>query len=552
MALLPAASSGVFFWEHQPALLRRFSCIVCCSKTVKGDLKTFPTDVRAPASLESRESQHATLSCAETIAAIVTPLCGKQGAVAIVRMSGPSAVSVAQAIFRPLRKKKWIPQSHRVVYGTIIEYPKETIIDEVIIVPMLAPRSYTREDVVEIQCHGGDVCVRRILDLCLQHGARLAQPGEFTLRAFLNGRIDLSQAENVAQLVSAKTASAAETALAGLQGGLSNFVRSMRSQCIELLAEIDAHVDFEDELAPLDVDKIMEAVGSVSAQVEQALETAARGRLLQSGIQVAIVGRPNVGKSSLLNGWSQSERAIVTDVAGTTRDIVEADVVVSGVPVRLLDTAGIRITEDPVESIGVQRSQAAATGADVLVMVINACDGWTTGDKLIFDHTLQQVSFFLRLYQFLNSISPELPSFQALREQPWILVMNKIDQVCEGDVTIPEDVRAAFSAVVSTCAVKEALDIDKLDTALAALIAAGGDVFSAGQQHWAVNERQKEQLIRAKQALERLRQSAHEELPVDLWTVDLRDTILALGQISGDDVSEEVLANIFSRFCIGK
>ncbi|EFJ26450.1 hypothetical protein SELMODRAFT_97275, partial [Selaginella moellendorffii] len=469
---------------------------------------------------------------AETIAAIVTPLCGKQGAVAIVRMSGPSAVSVAQAIFRPLRKKKWIPQSHRVVYGTIIEYPKETIIDEVIIVPMLAPRSYTREDVVEIQCHGGDVCVRRILDLCLQHGARLAQPGEFTLRAFLNGRIDLSQAENVAQLVSAKTASAAETALAGLQarkifGGLSNFVRSMRSQCIELLAEIDAHVDFEDELAPLDVDKIMEAVGSVSAQVEQALETAARGRLLQSGIQVAIVGRPNVGKSSLLNGWSQSERAIVTDVAGTTRDIVEADVVVSGVPVRLLDTAGIRITEDPVESIaGVQRSQAAATGADVLVMVINACDGWTTGDKLIFDHTLQQ--------------------------QPWILVMNKIDQVCEGDVTIPEDVRAAFSAVVSTCAVKEALDIDKLDTALAALIAAGGDVFSAGQQHWAVNERQKEQLIRAKQALERLRQSAHEELPVDLWTVDLRDTILALGQISGDDVSEEVLANIFSRFCIGK
>lgn len=452
-----------------------------------------------------------------TIAAIATAIVPQQGSVGIVRLSGADAVSIARTLFHAPGQQVW--DSHRILYGYIRHPQTGQLIDEALLLIMQAPRSYTREDVVEFHCHGGIMAVQQVLQLCLEQKARLAQPGEFTLRAFLNGRLDLTQAESIADLVGAKSPAAAQFALSGLQGKLATPIRQLRGKCLDILAEIEARVDFEEDLPPLDEGEIVAGIDRLVAEIARLEATATQGELLRTGLKVAIVGRPNVGKSSLLNAWSQSDRAIVTDLPGTTRDVVESQLVVGGIPVQVLDTAGIRETDDRVERMGVERSRQAAQGADLVLLTIDAQVGWTLEDEEIY---------------------------QQVRDRPIVLVLNKIDLVTMPDVQFPSEM---LHNVVYTAAAKHQ-GIDALETAILDIVQAGN--LHAANLDFAINQRQAAALTRAKSSLQQVQQTIADELPFDFWTIDLRGAIHALGEITGDEVTESVLDRIFSRFCIGK
>ncbi len=454
------------------------------------------------------------LDLGDTIAAIATAVAPEQGSVAIVRLSGVASLKIAQTIFHAPGQQVW--ESHRIVYG-FIRTPNNQIIDEALLLLMLAPRSYTREDVVEFHCHGGMMTVQKVLHLCIQNGARLARPGEFTLRAVLNGRLDLTQAEAIADLVGAKSATSAENALAGLQGKLRKHIEELRSQCLDLLAELEARIDFDEDLAPLNNDHLQKQIILVIEQVNQLLATADRGELLRRGIKVAIVGRPNVGKSSLLNAWSQTERAIVTDLPGTTRDVVDAYLVVQGIPVEILDTAGIRPTDDPVEQMGIHRSRQAMQNADIILLVIDALTGWINEDEMLY---------------------------QELDKNKVITIVNKTD-LTKRIIELP----GITSPVIYTSAVNYT-GIDQLESALLAQILQGK--VQQTNLTYTINQRQQTALLEAQKALQNLQITIAQQLPIDFWTIDLRAAIQALGSITGVEITESVLDRIFSKFCIGK
>src|SRR6476469_9207444 len=427
----------------------------------------------------------------KTIAAIATAIVPQQGSVGIVRMSGAEAVAIAKTLFYAPGQQTW--QSHQILYGYVRHPETRQVVDEALLLLMLAPRSYTREDVVEFHCHGGIMAVQQVLQLCLEQGAQLAQPGEFTLRAFLNGRLDLTQAESIADLVGARSPQAAQTALAGLQGKLAHPIRQLRATCLEILAEIEARIDFEEDLPPLNEPTIQAQLHQVLAEVTQILATAEQGELLRAGLKVAIVGRPNVGKSSLLNAWSRSDRAIVTDLPGTTRDVVESQLVVGGIPVQVLDTAGIRDTEDQVEKIGVERSRSAAQAADLVLFTIDAQAGWTEADQTIYD---------------------------PVQHRPLILVINIIDLVATSHleaINYPAPIRR----VVMTAAAQNQ-GIADLEQAILATVQT--ENLQAANLDLAINQRQAAALTRAKTALQQVQATMSDRLPLDFWTIDLRGT----------------------------
>lgn len=456
------------------------------------------------------------LTTGGTIAAIATAIVPQQGSVGIVRVSGQEALAIAHSLFHAPGHQLW--ETHQILYGYIRHPQTQHLVDEALLLIMKAPRSYTREDVVEFHCHGGIMVVQQVLQLCLEQGARLAQPGEFTLWAFLNGRLDLTQAESIADLVGARSPQAAQTALAGLQGKLADPIRQLRARCLDILAEIEARIDFEEDLPPLDEEATIAQFEQLLAEISKIIATADQGELLRSGLKVAIVGRPNVGKSSLLNAWSRCDRAIVTDLPGTTRDVVESQLVVGGIPVQVLDTAGIRETSDAVEKIGVERSLRSVQAADLVLLTIDASDGWTVDDQEIYEQ---------------------------VQHRPLILVINKTDLV-ENLPALPYP--HTISHVVTTAAAYNQ-GIEALETAILTTVQTG---VQAADLDLAINQRQVAALTRAKTSLEQVQVTIAQQLPLDFWTIDLRGAIQALGEITGEEVTESVLDRIFSRFCIGK
>lgn len=457
--------------------------------------------------------------------AIATAIVPQQGSVGIVRLSGVGAIAIAQQLFYAPGQQPW--ESHRILYGQVRRSPEKPV-DEALLLLMYAPRSYTREDVVEFHCHGGIMAVQQVLQLCLQQGARLAQPGEFTLRAFLNGRLDLTQAEGVADLVGAQSPQAAQTALMGIRGKLAKAIRQLRSQCLDVLAEVEARVDFADDLPPLDEAAVRSQLQSIHSQITHMLATASQGELLRTGLKVAIVGQPNVGKSSLLNAWSRSDRAIVTNLPGTTRDVVESQLIVGGIPVQVLDTAGIRESVDEVEKIGIARSQAAAQAADLVLLIVDAILGWGDAEQALYEQ---------------------------IKNKPHILVVNKIDLLGEKENGHSEFINPRLenqlpnTATVYAAAAQNQ-GIEDLEKAILNAVRSGN--LAAADTDIAINQRQAAALVRAEGAIAQVQSTIQDELPLDFWTIDLRTAIQALGEVTGEEITESMLDEIFSRFCIGK
>lgn len=457
----------------------------------------------------------------DTIAAISTP--PGEGAIGIVRLSGEEAIAVADRVYKLGSKQLADQTSHTIHYGNIVNPKTSDTVDEVMVTVMRAPKTFTREDVVEINCHGGILAVNQVLQIVLQNGARLAEPGEFTKRAFLNGRIDLSQAEAVMDLIRAKTDKAMYVALQQLDGNLSNLIRNLRSEILDTLAQVEVNIDYPeyDDVEEMTSILLIEKAKQVKAAVQQLLETASQGKILREGLATAIIGRPNVGKSSLLNYLLREEKAIVTDIAGTTRDVIEEYVSVKGVPLRLIDTAGIRETEDIIERIGVERSRKALVDADLILLVFNQNEPLTDEDKALIEATNQNHRIII-----LNKM--DLP--------------NKLD-LEELEFLVGED------AIVKTSVLTQS-GVDVLESKIADLFFSG----NTGEKDatYVSNVRHIALLNDAETALDDVIDGVESGMPVDLVQIDMTRCWDLLGEITGDSVQDELLTQLFSQFCLGK
>ncbi|AIQ33179.1 MULTISPECIES: tRNA uridine-5-carboxymethylaminomethyl(34) synthesis GTPase MnmE [unclassified Paenibacillus] len=455
----------------------------------------------------------------DTIAAVSTAL--GEGGIAIIRVSGPQAISQVAPLFQsriPLTEA----ESHTVHYGHIVSPLDGERMEEVLVTVMKGPRSFTTEDVVEISAHGGVISVRRVMDLLLQQDIRLAEPGEFTKRAFLGGRIDLSQAEAVIDLIRSKSDRAFSVALKQVSGSLSARIHELRHTLIEMLAHIEVNIDYpEHDVESLTADFIKDKSQEVMEGINKLLRTANEGKILREGITTAIVGRPNVGKSSLLNALARDNKAIVTDIPGTTRDVIEEYVTINNIPLKLLDTAGIRETMDVVERIGVERSKAAFSDADLILLVLNA------NDELHED---------------------ELALMEQIHGRQALVIMNKMDLPSRLDT---DKLRSFFdeSSIVPMSVLEEE-GLDKLEEAISALFFGGK--LESGDLTYVSNVRHIALLKKAHKSLQDAYEAAEMLIPIDMIQIDVRLAWEQLGEIVGDTAADSLLDQIFSQFCLGK
>ncbi|HEX8961053.1 MAG TPA: tRNA uridine-5-carboxymethylaminomethyl(34) synthesis GTPase MnmE [Geobacteraceae bacterium] len=452
----------------------------------------------------------------DTIAAISTPL--GEGGIGIIRVSGPEAERIAATIFR--RNENGGLESHRFYYGEVVDPAMAAVVDEVLVVIMRAPRSYTREDLLEIQCHGGYLVVQRLLDLVLRQGARLAEPGEFTKRAFLNGRIDLIQAEAIIDVIRSKTDAALALAQHQREGLLSRRIGLVRERLLHALALVEAHIDFpEDEVGALAFAEIGRLAGEGRGEIDVLLAGFGEGKVLREGVSVVIAGKPNVGKSSLLNTLLREKRAIVTSVPGTTRDIIEEVVNIGGLPVRMLDTAGVRETTDLVEQEGVRLTLERIPQADLVLFMLDASRPFDGEDRMIL---------------------------AALGASRVIVVQNKSD--LPPAIELPAAVGAYETVSISTLTGE---GVDLLRDAIRDTFLHGRAVD--GREFVALSQaRHRDALVKAQEGVDRFLESlaAGAELEILAW--ELREALDAVGQVTGETTPDEVLDMIFSRFCIGK
>ena len=457
----------------------------------------------------------------DTIAAIST--APGEGAIGIVRISGDLAISIASSIYQCGTKQLEEQKTHTIHYGHIVDPKSGEVYDEVMVSVLRAPKTFTREDIVEINCHGGIVAINRVLQLVLRMGARLAEPGEFTKRAFLNGRIDLSQAEAVMDLIRAKTDKSMQLAMRQLDGELSHLIQNLRQEILNTLAQVEVNIDYPeyDDVEEMTLQLLREKTQQVLQGIRALLNTASQGKILRDGLKTAIVGRPNVGKSSLLNVLLREEKAIVTDIAGTTRDTIEEYVNVRGVPLQLIDTAGIRETDDVVEKIGVERSRKALKEADFVLLLLNQSE------------TLQEEDIRL---------------LETTKGMKRIILFNKTD--LPSNLSTEDIAPYANEEEIVTTSMLNKEGIDQLEEKIAGY-------FFQGQMNerdatYLSNTRHIALLEKAEQALVEVQNGIEMEMPVDLIQIDFTRAWDLLGEITGDSVQDELLTQLFSQFCLGK
>ncbi|MFR3140372.1 MAG: tRNA uridine-5-carboxymethylaminomethyl(34) synthesis GTPase MnmE [Lacrimispora saccharolytica] len=455
----------------------------------------------------------------DTIAAIATAMA--PSGIGIVRISGPEAVAVADRLYRGKKKEKKLAdmKSHTIHYGWIVE--KEQVLDEVLVMLMRGPHSYTGEDTVEIDCHGGVLAVKRVLEAVLHAGARIADPGEFTKRAFLNGRIDLSQAEAVMDVISAKSEYALQSSVSQLQGSVRRAVKEIREKLLYEIAFIESALDDPEHIS-LDgyPEKLEGIVQEEKRQIEKLLKSADDGKMLQEGIKTVILGKPNAGKSSLLNLLVGEEKAIVTDIAGTTRDVLEEQISLGGISLRMLDTAGIRSTADRVEQIGVERAKEHAKNADLILYVVDASVPLDENDGQIME---------------------------LLKDRKTILLLNKSDLET---VISKEELTARIDAPVLNISAREETGLAELEALIKEMFFQGEISFN--DEVYITNMRQKRALEEALESLKLVENSIAMGMPEDFFSIDLMNAYERLGSIIGEAVGEDLVNEIFSKFCTGK